>query len=267
MSSSIINSLLRDWGTDPLFLIAVASLPLLIGCVLPARGKARRVWRTAFRWLTAIIWLVCVLTFSAPLLVNPQVDAWEVRYAHDESCEAASPIVVLGAGLNRVATAADQTEYLYFSSHIRAARTAELALANPQATVITAGAGNTNITEAEMMRAYLTQRGISARRILLDSASENTYEHAVNIATLLKDRDLGQRFRLVTSALHMPRAMGVFKTQGLAPCAIPVDYVAVKPVPWFAIAPQTTALAKFRTYLHERIGYQLYKAKGWINQP
>lgn len=267
MSSSIINSLLRDWGTDPLFLIAVASVPLLIGCVLPARSKARRGWRTAFRWLTAIIWLVCVLTFSAPLLVNPQVDAWEMRYAHDESCDAASPIVVLGAGLNRAATAADQTEYLYFSSHIRAARTADLALANSQATVIAAGAGVATISEAEMMREYLIQRGVSEPRILTDVDSRNTYENALNVGELLKDGKLGQRFRLVTSALHMPRAMGVFEAQGLAPCAIPVDYVAVKPVPWFALAPQTTALAKFRTYLHERIGYQLYKSKGWINQP
>ncbi len=267
MSSSIINSLLRDWGTDPLFLLAVASLPLLIGCVLPGRSKAKRRWLAAWRWLAAGLWLLCVLTFSAPLIVNPQVDAWEMRYAADGSCEASSPIVVLGAGLNRAATTANQTEYLYFSSHIRIARTADLALAYPQAMVITAGAGVASITEAEMMREYLLQRGVNSERILLDSVSRNTYENALNVAELLEAKDLGQRFRLVTSALHMPRAMGVFETQGLSPCAIPVDYVAVKPVPWYAIAPQTTAIAKFRTYLHERIGYRLYKAKGWIDQP
>jgi len=33
---------------------------------------------------------------------------------------------------------------------------------------------------------------------------------------------------------------------------------------WYAVVPQTTALAKFRNYLHEQIGTSIYRFKGWL---
>lgn len=261
MDLSIINSLIRDWGTDPAFLIGFAGLPLFF---LAIRKGSGRLLRRGFRVLLAVTWLGVMSLFSAPLIVNPLVDKLEQQVALDESCPATSPIVILGAGLDRRATEPEQTEYLYPESHVRSSRGAALAARDSAAPVVVAGSGLYQITEAAMMNAYLTQRGIEPSRIVQDNASRNTRENAVNVAEVVNANGWGSQVRLITSALHMPRAMGVFEANGLAPCAIPVDYIAVQNVPWYAVVPQTTALAKFRKYLHERIGTSVYRLKGWL---
>jgi len=261
MNFSIINSLIRDWGTDPAFLIGLAGLPLFFMAV--RRGSGRPLRRT-LRVVLALAWLGIMSLFSAPIIVNPLVDKVEQQYALDESCPADSPIVVLGAGLDRRAESPEQTEYLYPASHIRISRGAALADQYASAPVVVAGLGLHQITEADMMRAYLTQRGIDAGRIEMDSTSRNTRENAVNVSNIVRSNEWGEQVRLVTSALHMPRAMGVFEANGLKPCSIPVDYLAVQNVVWYAVVPQTTALAKFRTYLHEQIGTSVYRIKGWL---
>jgi len=116
-----------------------------------------------------------------------------------------------------------------------------------------------------MMRAYLSQRGVDPQRVILDETSVNTYENAQNAATVVATKGWPSDVRLVTSAMHMPRAVKVFEAAGLTVCAIPVDYLAIKNVPWWALAPQTTALSKFRKYLHEIIGTALYRHRGWIS--
>jgi len=256
MNLSIINSLLRDWGTDPLFLIACAGLPVAWFALRRVRGLAS--------WLFVGLWLMVLLGASAPKVVNPMVDAWETQHPLDESCGPDAPIVLLGAGVDRKATSAEQTEYLYPPSHVRTARVARMAAIDLQAPIIVAGAGLHEVSEADMMRAYLLQRGVLDTRIVSDKESRNTRENAINVAAIVLEKGWGRQVRLVTSALHMPRAMGVFSASDLLPCAIPVDFLAVKNVPWYAMAPQTTALAKFRTYLHERIGTVVYRSKGWL---
>jgi len=261
MNLSIINNLLRDWGTDPAFIIGMAGLPLVFLAL--RKGSGRPLLRS-FRILLAVGWVAIISLFSAPVIVNPLVDKLEQQYALDDSCLATSPIVILGAGLDRRAKRPEQTEYLYPSSHIRSSRGAALADEFQQAPVVVAGLGLSQVTEADMMRAYLTQRGIEPNRIAMDVTSKNTWENAVNVAEIVKTKNWGEQVRLVTSAIHMPRAMGVFEANGLKPCAIPVDFIAVQNVVWYAVVPQTTALAKFRTFLHEKIGTSIYRIKGWL---
>ena len=257
---------MRDWGTDPLFLIAVTGLPLIWFALRRTRKlvKSASQGGLTVRWLFVILWLFTLLGASAPKVVNPLVDAWETRYPLDGSCNSHSAIVVLAGGLDKKATSADQTEYLHPPSHVRSARAAFMAATDAQAPIIVSGAGLSQVSEAAVMRSYLVQRGIAEGRIVSDAQSGNTWESAVNVAAIVQSDGLNRRVRLVTSALHMPRAMGVFKANNLRPCAIPVDFLAVRNVPWYAMAPQTTALAKFRTYLHERIGTAVYRYKGWL---
>lgn len=261
MNFSIINSLLRDWGTDPAFLIGLAGVPLFFLAL--RRGSGRALWRS-LRIALALGWLGIMSLFSAPVIVNPLVDKLEQQYALDESCPANSPIVILGAGLDRRATSPEQTEYLYPESHIRTSRGASMASKNSAAPVVVAGSGLYQITEADMMSEYLAQRGIEDSRIVRDNTSRNTWENAVNVASVVATNNWGEQVRLITSAMHMRRAIGVFEANGLSPCAIPVDFLAVQNVPWYAIVPQTTALAKFRKYLHELIGTSVYRIKGWL---
>ena len=63
---------------------------------------------------------------------------------------------------------------------------------------------------------------MSAEDILQLAEPRDTEEESQQIAPIVGPH----RFILVTSASHMPRAMGLFKRRGLQPIAAPTDYLA-----------------------------------------
>jgi uncharacterized SAM-binding protein YcdF (DUF218 family) len=64
--------------------------------------------------------------------------------------------------------------------------------------------------------------GIEPRRVSIETISRNTFENAVN-SHLIVDPKPGERWLLVTSAIHMPRSMGAFRKSGFWPEPWPVD--------------------------------------------
>lgn len=70
---------------------------------------------------------------------------------------------------------------------------------------------------------FLEDMGIAPGRIVLEGRSRNTHENAVFTRDLLR-LGKGERVAVVTSAYHMPRAMGVFRQAGYDAVAYPVDY-------------------------------------------
>lgn len=82
----------------------------------------------------------------------------------------------------------------------------------PQARIIfTGGSGDPrrpDDREAPFVLDLLAGWGVDTGRVMLEEASRNTWENAVNSAPSLK---AGGHWLLVTSAAHMPRAMGVFR--------------------------------------------------------
>lgn len=75
----------------------------------------------------------------------------------------------------------------------------------------------------EPLRRTLLESGIGADRIVLEGASRNTAENAAFTKAMLNPEP-GARYLLVTSAYHMPRAMGLFRKAGFDVEAYPVDY-------------------------------------------
>lgn len=76
---------------------------------------------------------------------------------------------------------------------------------------------------APAVGAYLEAAGIEPQRIVLEGRSRNTYENALFTRDLV-DQGQGERWFLVTSAWHMPRAMGAFRKAGFDVVPWPVDY-------------------------------------------
>ena len=66
---------------------------------------------------------------------------------------------------------------------------------------------------------------------------------------------------LVTSAMHMPRALGCFRRAGVAPDALPVDHRAGdgRSPGWL---PRSSALEKSTLVLRELFGRIVYRAMG-----
>jgi uncharacterized SAM-binding protein YcdF (DUF218 family) len=80
----------------------------------------------------------------------------------------------------------------------------------------------TDKNEASIAQVILTTIGIAKQRLIIESQSRNTYENFLFLKQKLP-KATGQ-YLLVTSAFHMPRAIGTARKQGINVIAYPVDY-------------------------------------------
>jgi uncharacterized SAM-binding protein YcdF (DUF218 family) len=79
------------------------------------------------------------------------------------------------------------------------------------------------ISEAEEVAKKIGDLGVDPERLIVEKQARNTFENAQFSKNLLKPEP-GQRWLLVTSAWHMPRAMGCFRQAGFNVEAYPVDF-------------------------------------------
>lgn len=77
--------------------------------------------------------------------------------------------------------------------------------------------------EAVTAGRLLEALGIEKSRLLLEDKSRNTWENAVFSKAMAAPK-AGERWLLVTSSWHMPRAIGCFRAAGFPVEAWPVDY-------------------------------------------
>jgi uncharacterized SAM-binding protein YcdF (DUF218 family) len=105
--------------------------------------------------------------------------------------------------------------------------TIQLAHRYLQARILISGGGGTvfgdGVSEAPVIAGYLKSIGIDPARIIVEDRSRTTSENAVYSREMVEPRE-GERWLLVTSAWHMPRAVGVFEKVGFPVTAYPVDF-------------------------------------------
>lgn len=119
--------------------------------------------------------------------------------------------------------------------------------------VILSGGPTMNSTpEAIPMEKLAESLGIPAKAIHLEIRSDDTYSEAKNVLPLVGHKP----FILVTSACHMPRAVGLFRHLGMDPIPAPANYLARKTTMPFLmkIPPSARALMQSTTACHERLG-------------
>jgi uncharacterized SAM-binding protein YcdF (DUF218 family) len=94
----------------------------------------------------------------------------------------------------------------------------------------------------------------------------DTHDEALHFAGLA-DRYHWKSTLLVTSALHLRRAEAVFKKQGLniIPVACDFQVYGVRGAETsFSVFPSQPRLRLWSLYLHEKIGWWVYRWRGWI---
>ncbi len=135
-------------------------------------------------------------------------------------------IIVLGGAIDQEASVARGTVEMNGAAE-RMTSTVELAQRFPKARVVfSGGSGNlfeTAVPEAPIAGDWLQRFGIAADRITLESGSRTTDENAAFSRRILMPKP-GERWLLVTSAFHMPRAMGAFRAAGFDVEAYPADW-------------------------------------------
>jgi uncharacterized SAM-binding protein YcdF (DUF218 family) len=144
----------------------------------------------------------------------------------DEARGAPAGIVVLGGAISPDISAARGTPALNESAE-RLTAVAEIARKYPDVRIIYSG-GNARLlltggNEAEPALRLLESFGIARSRLLAEDKSRNTVENAV-FSKALADPKPGERWLLVTSGYHMPRAIGIFRQAGFPVEAFPVDW-------------------------------------------
>jgi uncharacterized SAM-binding protein YcdF (DUF218 family)/NAD-dependent dihydropyrimidine dehydrogenase PreA subunit len=115
-------------------------------------------------------------------------------------------------------------------------------------------------SEAEVLAEMLRTWGIEPERIAVEGRSRNTRENAVESARIVAERGW-KRLLLVTSAAHMPRALGCFRQAGLRPDTLPVDYrVGLR---WGGVRPRAKALSQSTDAIRELAGRLVYRVMGY----
>jgi uncharacterized SAM-binding protein YcdF (DUF218 family) len=103
----------------------------------------------------------------------------------------------------------------------------DLARRFPAAKIVFTG-GSANLIrpgarEADIAGRLLRDFGVDPGRVILERRSRTTDENARYSRELVAPK-IGERWLLVTSAFHMPRAIGAFRAAGFAVEAYPVDW-------------------------------------------
>jgi uncharacterized SAM-binding protein YcdF (DUF218 family) len=135
--------------------------------------------------------------------------------------------------------------------------------------VFTGGSGSIEFPEkreAVYVRKYLQLIKVPDSSIVIEPKSRNTYENAVFTKRILDSLHIHGNFLLVTSALHMPRSMAVFKKAGyasLTPYVTNRSSGARRFTPDHLFFPNAGAVLKLEFILHEWFGYIIYKLKGY----
>jgi uncharacterized SAM-binding protein YcdF (DUF218 family) len=133
--------------------------------------------------------------------------------------------------------------------------------------VYTGGSGSlrpSGANEAVEARDLLVALGVDASRIEIETRSRNTDENARFTAALVKPEP-GRVWWLVTSAFHMPRAMGLFEKAGFDVIAFPVDYHSFGDArDWAPRQDPARGLRLFELAVHEWVGLAAYHLAGKI---
>jgi uncharacterized SAM-binding protein YcdF (DUF218 family) len=240
----------------PSNLIALAGLAGM--CLLLARR-----WRAGLALLIVSTVLLAIAGLSP--LGNVLLLELTERFPQWQSANAPDGVIVLGGAIDSEASAARNSIELDASAE-RILAMLRLARRFPQAKIVfSGGSGNLfmgSVSEAPIAAQLLEEFGVSRDRILLEEASRTTAENATMLREMLAPKP-GEHWVLVTSAFHMPRAIGAFRKAGFEIEAYPVDWrtrgwVDAK-VPFDRLS---SGLARTDVALHEWGGLVIYWLSG-----
>lgn len=250
-------------ATDPPTIIL--SL-LLLGWLLVLTRRWRR-FGTRLLGMT-----IGVVLFLAVVPVDRWAMGWlEDRFPPPNPMPAhVDGIIVLGGAISLELSAA-RGQLAVGSAITRLTSLIPLARRYPEAhLVFTAGSGDPfdqRLKEATYARKFFDDLGFDGSRIAFEDQSRNTHENATLTKALVQPKP-GETWLLITSANHMPRAVGCFRAAGWPVMAYPADYLTDGVTePWWRqlrFAP-VKGFTGLNSALHELLGLVSYRLMGWTD--
>ena len=240
---------------------------LAIGVALLYAGPRPQRWGRL--WLTALLpfYLFLSTPIGADIVAAPL--AW--RHGSIERAEQAAGVdtivaITTGSWVYK-ARGLEVDEMGKFTSH-NALETARVYRLMASPTVLATGGmvvdGQQRFTESEVMADGLVRLGVPRDRIVLETRSHNTREQAARSAEILKRRGT-KRFVLVTDSEHMPRALAVFRAQGLDPVpSVSVLRVSTPPGLLHRLRPTLGAYLQSDRACYEYFAIAYYWSRGLL---
>lgn len=234
-------------------------------------------WRYPQRASWAIALAFFILFFSSNALVsNKLVSTLEWQYFPPEPMPTAEAIVVLGGATHPALAPRPWVEVLeqgdrilYGARLFNQKRAPKLILSGGRVT----WRGGSGASEADDMKEFAMAMNVPEADIILEGDSLNTRQNAVNVKQILEARSIDS-ILLVTSAVHMPRSLAIFKKLGINAIPAPTDYLvptdayASMSDTWegriLSLLPDAKALEHFTRALKEYVGFGIYRLRGWV---
>ena len=252
----ILSKVLGFFALPSNVLMAIGLLGLVLLCTR---------FRRLASWLVVTSLALMAFVGMSPL-GNVLLVPLEQRFPPcDASRAPPTGIIVLGGGISPELSLARGAVALNDAAE-RITVAVELARHYPEARIIFSGGTGSLRSDAPLEAPFAVREfealGIAHDRITAEEQSRNTIENAV-FARLLADPQPGERWLLVTSAFHMPRAIAAFRAADFPVEACPVDWRTRGPVdamrPFFSF---TTGLTHTDIAMHEWVGLLVYRLTG-----
>ena len=247
------------------------SMALLVAGVLAgvAGLYVRRLERWARRWLVALCFLYLALGV-------PVVSQWLENGTHPSyhpiataaDAQGATAVVVLGNGIVSYQYEGLAVESLTRRTAFNAIEGARLyRLLRPSVVIASGGLADPDEfrrSEAEAVRDVLIRLGVPRDVIVIEPRSSNTAEQAELVPPLLRGHP---RFALITTPIHMPRALALFRSRGVNPVPAPshIDYTGRDRHSMLRFVPSANALRASELSMYEYLGMVYARSRGWLD--
>lgn len=130
--------------------------------------------------------------------------------------------------------------------------------------LISGGSGmllNNEYKEAFVMKTHLLENGIPAHDVIIENNSRNTKENAFLTAKILQRDFKHKSVLLITSALHMKRAIFCFEKAGIEVASFSTDNTKSNRTFQieYLLLPNSDSIERWEAIIHEWAGYLVYR--------
>ncbi len=255
---------LVKFAVYPYTWLAVLTAAATVLAFLPSSAIRRRWLRILTVATVSIVWLL-----GSPFAATITLGLLEAQYPPFDRTTATrfDAIIVLGGGVSGAGSLRPTDQLTGLNMQRTFCGTDLFAQGFAQRLVLSGGDGSIfgeGPREAVEMKRLAVRLGVPKQAILLEEQARSTYENAVGAKRVLG----GTSVLMVTSASHMPRAMALFRKQGLDVTPAPCNYhVREWPQFWqnwdpFTLIPDLHSLSETTMAITEVVGMIAYRITG-----
>ncbi len=213
--------------------------------------------------------LALLIVFTNSFLVGLLTGLWAVEGTKNSEIKKVYPAgIVLGGNTISYNSLLSKVTYNYNVDRLMQAM-ALYKQGKIKHILVTGSAGNIiyrNVKEGNLMREALLQMNVPDSAIWVDTSADNTHQNAVYAGKILREKQITDTCLLITSSLHMRRALGCFNKEKIPVIPFATNLLRDSDIVTFdyLFYPYAVNLTIWEGMTHEVLGYYVYKILGYI---